>query len=365
MPGSSATAENSPFNVMVVDDTPENLYILTGILRQHGCEVSAMLSGTAALVAAEKNPPDLILLDVTMPEMDGYQVCKSLKANSRLADIPVIFLSALNTPEDKIKGFQAGGVDFVTKPFYFDEVKARVDTHIKLHRLQSQLAFQNQHLQKLVDEKVRELSEAQLATIFALAKLAQGRDDETGSQLERVQIYCRALADHLRADSPYSQQMNSQFISLIYHAAPLHDIGKVAIPDSILLKPGKLTPEEFEIMKTHAAVGEATLSSIAHQHANDFVQMGIEIAGGHHERWDGTGYPRGLAGEAIPLSARIMAVVDVYDALRSERCYKQAIEHTVAVQMIRDAAGSHFDPVVVHAFLALEHEFDQVRRTVE
>lgn len=353
--------DTGAIRVMVVDDAPENLLLLQDMLVQHGCEAFTFLSGMQALKAAKLNPPDLILLDITMPEMDGYQVCESLKAHPRLAKIPVIFLSALDATEDKVKGFEVGGVDFITKPFQFEEVKARIDTHFRLHQLQSTLEFQNQNLRELVAEKARALSEAQHATIFAMSRLVESRDNETGVHIERVQTYCRLLAECLRLGSPYYTQIDAEFVDLIYHASPLHDIGKVAIPDHILLKPGPLSPDEWRVIKTHAAIGEQTLRSIADYHlANPFVRMGIDIAGSHHERWDGSGYPRGLVAEAIPLAARIMAVVDVYDALRSRHCYKEARSHADAVTEIKAAAGSHLDPVVVKAFLDLEQQFERI-----
>lgn len=355
------TGDCSAIRVMVVDDAPENLLLLQDMLAQHGCEAFAFLSGVQALKAAKLNPPDLILLDITMPEMDGYQVCESLKAHPRLAKIPVIFLSALDATEDKVRGFEVGGVDFITKPFQFEEVKARIDTHFRLHQLQSVLEFQNQHLRELVEEKAKALSDAQHATIFAMSRLVDSRDNETGVHIERIQHYCRLLAECLRLGSPYYQQIDAEFVDLIFHASPLHDIGKVAIPDHILLKPGPLDPDEWQVMQTHAQIGEQTLRSIADYHlANPFVRMGIDIAGCHHERWDGSGYPRGLTGDAIPLAARIMAVVDVYDALRSRHCYKAARSHAEAVAEIRAAAGSHLDPVVVAAFLDLAPQFERI-----
>jgi putative two-component system response regulator len=348
--------------VMVVDDTPENLNLIKKMLAEKGFEVLALPSGPLALRAAERVHPDLVLLDITMPGMSGYEVCERFKANPALCDIPIIFLTALSDTEDKVRAFKAGGVDFISKPFQFEEVHARVSTHLKLHELQIRLEYQNENLQRLVDAKVKQLSDAQLALIFAIAKLSENRDADTGKHLERVQNYCRKLAAKLRNDSSYSSRIPAEFPELIYHASPLHDVGKIAIRDHILLKPGVLTPEEFEIMKTHAAIGAETLRSICATHPdNTFLQLGVDIAGGHHERWDGTGYPAGLEGEAIPMSARIMAVADVYDALRSERCYKKAIAHPEVVQYIRSESGMHFDPVIVDAFVAIEQEFDSIR----
>lgn len=360
----SESANGATPRVMIVDDTPENLKLAKTMLGDKGFDILAFPSGILALRAAERIPPDLLLLDITMPEMDGYEVCQRFKANPKLRDVPIIFLTALNETEDKVNAFQAGAVDFITKPFQLEEVYARVTTHLKIHALQTRLEYQNEHLQHLVDDKVKELSEAQLATIFAIVKLSESRDEDTGKHLERVQNYCRCLAVRLMKDAPYATQMQpADYSDLIYHASPLHDVGKIAIPDKILLKPGKLTPEEFVIMKTHAEIGANTLRSIDAAHRdNAFLRMGIDIAGAHHERWDGGGYPLGLSGQAIPLSARIMAVADVYDALRSDRCYKKAIPHRDVVELIKADRGTHFDPVAIDAFLELEAEFDRIRR---
>ena len=359
-------ASDASARIMAIDDSTDNLKLIKSMLEASGFEVLAFLDGVRALHAAERVAPDLVLLDITMPEMDGFEVCERFKAAPKLREIPIIFLTAMNDSAAKIKAFQCGGVDFISKPFHFEEVYARVATHVKIHSLQAKLGYQNRHLQALVDIKARQLSDAQLATIFAIIKLSENRDEDTGKHLERVQAYCKAIARHLMDDSVYATQfVQPDYAELIFHASPLHDVGKIAIRDSILLKPGPLDDEEMRIMRTHAEVGANTLRSIdAAHHANAFLQMGIDIAGAHHERWDGSGYPLGLAREAIPLSARIMALADVYDALRSERCYKQAIAHAAVVDMIRIQKGRHCDPVVVDAFLVLEAEFDNIRRTL-
>jgi putative two-component system response regulator len=338
-------------SVMIVDDTLENLRLLESMLHDKGYQVFAFPNGEMALKAAAKNVPDLILLDIMMPGMDGFEVCGRLKADPKLAEVPVIFLSALSEVADKVKAFHFGGVDYITKPFQFEEVDARVSTHLNLRALQEALESHNLRLQELVDAQVKEISDSQMATIFALAKLAESRDYETGAHLERVQGYCRALAETLMDTSAYGKLIDYNFITTLYQACPMHDIGKVAIPDRILLKPGKLTTDEFEIIKTHTTVGADTLLAVLkHYPQNAFVNMGIDIARSHHERWDGRGYPHGLSKESIPLAARIMAVADVYDALRSIRTYKQAIDHETATQIIEQGSGTQFDPVVAEAF---------------
>jgi putative two-component system response regulator len=291
-----------------------------------------------------------------MPDMDGFEVCRRLKQDVRFRDIPVIFISALTETLDKVKAFGIGGVDYVTKPFQFEEVEARVETHLKLRRYQA-------HLEELVAEQVEEISASQISTIFALSKLAESRDNETGEHLERVQIYCRILAEKLGQEEAYKRIIDGAFINDIFNASPLHDIGKVGIPDHVLLKPGKLTPAEFDIMKKHSPVGAITLEAVRDIYRkNVFINMGISIARYHHECWDGTGYPDGLKGEEIPLAARIMAIADVYDALRSNRCYKRAFSREQSREIIESGSGIKFDPVLVKAFLVLEEKFDRVGR---
>ncbi len=350
-----------PPNILIVDDTVENLQVLGEMLRGEGYKVRPVPSGKLALAAAESDPPDLILLDIMMPEMDGYEVCRKLKQNETLARIPVIFLSALQETQDKIKAFNAGGLDYVTKPFQFEEVKARVSTHLALHRIQDEIERYNHHLESLVQEQVREISESQMATILALAKLTESRDDETGRHIERVQTFCRTLATTLSKQPPFSKIIDEGHIDRIFYASALHDIGKVGIPDSVLLKPGALTPEEFELVKQHTIIGARTLEAARRNYPNNpFINMGILIAKHHHERWDGSGYPSGLKGTDIPLPARIMAVIDVYDALVSQRCYKPAPSHEQSCEIIYAGSGTQFEPAVVDVFRAHAEEF---RRT--
>jgi putative two-component system response regulator len=353
--------ERSGRSVLVVDDAPENLHMLVKILAAQGYKPRAAKSGTLALQAAENDPPDLILLDIMMPGMDGHEVCRRLKANEKLKDIPVIFLSALDDTEDKVKAFAAGCVDYVTKPFRIEEVQARVDAQMKLRQLQTELETHNRHLQDLVRDQVKEISASQMATIFALAKLAEARDDDTGQHLERVQTWCRLLATRCGEQPAHRAEADAVFVENIGHASPLHDVGKVAIRDAVLLKPGKLTPEEFEEMKTHTTAGARTLEAVQGQYPkNAFIRMGIEIARWHHEKWNGTGYPDGLAGTAIPLSGRIMALADVYDALRANRCYRPAMSHEKTRAIILEGCGTHFDPDVVEAFRGLETTFERL-----
>jgi putative two-component system response regulator len=348
-------------DILIVDDNTSNLEVLSDMLKTQGYRPRQARSGMAALRAAESQPPDLVLLDIMMPEMDGYEVCRRFKSDDRLKDIPVVFLSALSETEDKIKAFRVGGADYVPKPFQFDEVKARLETHLGLRRLQIELERYNSELQGLVAEQVKEIADSQMATIFALAKLAESRDDETGRHLEHVQELCRLLATKMREQHKYAEVLDDTYVDNVVHAAPLHDIGKVAIPDRVLLKPGPLTQDEFETMKTHTTLGARTLEAVRKEYAhNAFIDMGVDIARSHHERWDGAGYPDGLIGSDIPLSARIMAVVDVYDAARSRRVYKPARPHDEVCKFILAEAGKQFDPDVVAAFTDLRDEFREV-----
>lgn len=355
-------AENDTQSIMLIDDTPENLKLLDKMLTQKGYHVLSFPRGRLAINAALRKAPDLILLDINMPEMNGYEVCRILKSDVILKDIPVIFISALDETLDKVKAFQSGGIDYITKPFQFEEVNARVETHLRLRRMQAQLEDYNKSLEEKVREQVKDIYNSHMAMMFAMAKLAESRDDDTGKHLERVQTLCKFMSEKLSKKPAYSDLIDNTFITNIYHTSPLHDIGKVGIPDGILLKPGKLTPDEFEIMKTHTIIGSGTLEAVLEKYPkNSFLEMGIEIARHHHEKWDGSGYPDRLSKKAIPLSARIMSIVDVYDALRSERVYKKAFTHETACEMIAESCGKQFDPSIVDAFMEISEEIDDVR----
>jgi putative two-component system response regulator len=348
----SLLSENA--NILVVDDTIENLALLSRMLKDCGYTARPVPNGRLALQAAKNDRPDLILLDITMPEMDGYEVCRLLKQDDQLKEIPVLFISALSQTSEKLKAFEVGGVDYITKPFQFEEVKARVETHLKLHNLQ--MGLENQ-----VNKQVQEIVELQMGMIFGLAKLAEARDNDTGKHLERIQILCRLFADDLHKNPKFSSHINEAYCDRIFHASPLHDIGKVGIPDNILLKPGKLTPEEFEIMKTHTTIGAETLRQVQQRFPiNEFLKMGIKIAQSHHEKWNGQGYPEGLSGNAIPLCARIMAIADVYDAVRSKRVYKPPISHQETCEIIIQGNGSQFDPDLIEVFTKLNEKFNEV-----
>lgn len=351
--------------VLVVDDTPENLSLMAGLLRDH-YRVLVANNGERALALAEgEQRPDAILLDVMMPGMDGFEVCRRLKRSERTRDVPVIFLTARSEVEDEQQGFDVGAVDYITKPISPPIVMARLRTHLTLKRVRDLLIDQNAFLEAEVQRRMRELAAVQDATIMAMASLAETRDNETGNHIRRTQHYVRALALAVRDHPRFKHALaDDREIEILYKSAPLHDIGKVGIPDRILLKPGPLTAEEFEIMKRHTTLGrDAILAAEALLNTPDsFLQRAREIAYSHQEKWDGSGYPEGLSGEAIPLSARLMAVADVYDALISRRVYKAPMSHQEAVKIIAEGRGSHFDPDLVDAFLHIADQFAAIAR---
>ena len=347
--------------IMIVDDTVVNLELLQNLLQRRGYSIMAFPQGKLALKAALKSPPDMLLLDINMPEMDGFEVCSHFKSEPSLAKIPVLFISALEASQDKVRAFAAGGVDYVTKPFQIEELNARVDTHLKIVRMQRELERYNHELEELVQEKVRDIEESHLSTILAMVKLTEYRDVGTGMHIERTRTLCSMLAAKLAEHPEYDGLLSPEYAETIYNAAPLHDVGKVGVPDGILLKPGRLTDDEWEIMKTHSEIGAETLREVRRKYvSNAFVNMGIEIARFHHEKWDGSGYPEGRSREAIPLSARIMAVADVYDALRTRRPYKEPFSHEESFTILQKDSGSHFDPLLVEVFGDLEDEIKEL-----
>ena len=350
--------------VLIVDDNPENLTVI-GELLQPAHAVRAANSGVRALRLARLHPqPDLILLDVMMPEMDGYEVLRQLREQPDTADIPVIFLTALNSADDEERGLLQGAMDYITKPIRPPILLARVRTQLELKQARDLMRDRNSWLQAEVARRMGENQLIQDVTVHALARLAETRDPETGNHLLRTQEYVRTLALRLRREPAYAGQLDDHTVALLAKSAPLHDIGKVGIPDNVLLKPGKLTPEEWTVMKTHARIGAEAIEHAEHDvaHPVEFLQCAKQIARSHHERWDGSGYPDGLAGDAIPLAARLMALADVYDALISRRVYKPPFSHEKAREMILAERGRHFDPAVVDAFADCHAELQAIAR---
>lgn len=344
--------------VLVIDDIPENLTLMYQLLKDD-YKVKGANGGERGLTLAETANPDLILLDIMMPEIDGYQVCQQLKSNPATSDIPIIFLTAKAERVDEHKGLKLGAVDYITKPINPEIVKARVKTHVSLKVASDTLKGKNKVLEQEVKRRTTEalrqkaeLHAIQDVAFYAMVSLAETRDNETGNHIRRTQAYIKRLAEQLRENPRYTSTLNNDFIDLLYKSAPLHDIGKIGIPDTILLKEGPLTSDEFEVMKTHTTIGYEAIKN-AEQVSNQsmhFLDVAKEIAYSHHERWDGNGYPLGLTGEEIPLSARLMAIADVYDALISKRVYKPAFTHLDAVQIITSGKGTQFDPDVTDAF---------------
>jgi putative two-component system response regulator len=345
--------------VLVVDDTPDNITLISSLLKDL-YKVKIANNGEKALkIAASDSPPDLILLDIMMPEMDGYEVITRLKADESTREIPVIFLTAKVEVEDEKLGLELGAVDYITKPISPPIVLARVRTHLDLKMARDFLKDRNKYLEEEVRQRTREVAAVQDVTIQAMAALAETRDNETGNHIRRTQWYVKLLAERLRHLPRFRAELDDdKTIDLIVKSAPLHDIGKVGIQDRILLKPGRFEADEFEIMKGHARLGRDAIVSAQQSLELElpFLAYAKEIAYCHQEKWDGSGYPEGLSGDDIPVSARIMAIADVYDALVSRRVYKEGMPHEKALGILVESKGSHFDPDMVDAFLEIADE---------
>jgi putative two-component system response regulator len=351
-----------PVTVLVVDDAPENLMALSQALADQ-YRVKAAKDGQGALQIAAGNPaPDLIVLDIAMPGLDGFEVCRRLKANPATAEIPVIFLTAKSEIEDEQRGFELGAIDYIFKPISPPIVRARVKTHLQLKASADFLKNQNQFLEQEVMRRTQEVRAIQDVAVLAVASLAETRDNETGNHIRRTQFYVRTLATHLQTHPRFKFQLDDAMIDLMFKSAPLHDIGKVGIPDRILLKPSPLDPDEFEIMKGHTTLGFESIVQAEQRLGSsiDFLRCAKEIALSHQEKWDGSGYPEGRGGDDIPLSARLMAVADVYDALISRRVYKLPFSQGKSIGIMRQGRAVHFDPDILDAFLAHIDEFKAI-----
>ncbi len=348
--------------ILVVDDTPENLTVLGDVLQPH-YRLRMATSGQRALAIAASDPqPDLVLLDVMMPGMDGYAVLQHLREDSRTAHIPVIFVTAMDGMADEQRGLALGAADYITKPVRPPIVLARVRTQLENKQMRDWLQDKNTWLEAEVAQRMGENLVIQDLSIHALARQAETRDPETGNHLRRTQEYLRVLALRLQRLPDFAAVLTERWVAMLVKSAPLHDIGKVGIPDYVLLKPGVLTPDEWEIMKGHARLGSDAIEQAERDAVQpvEFLRLAKEIAHYHHEKWDGSGYPEGLAGRAIPISARLMALADVFDALISRRVYKAAYSLDAARAIIVGESGRHFDPQVVSAFVAAFDEFKAI-----
>ncbi|MEQ1738633.1 MAG: HD domain-containing phosphohydrolase [Methyloglobulus sp.] len=351
----------SDATILVIDNDFDNLTLMCGLLKDHCKEVEAATDVEQALKIVQSDaPPDIILLDVTMPKADGYEVCKQLKANPNTSDIPIIFLIDRDELIDQNYGFEINPVDYITKPISDAIVLARVKTHLEAKSIKAVLRDQKIFIENQVHERTAELVATQYASIYAMGYLAAARENVTGNHLFRNQNYVKILAEKLRFNPRFSSFLSGDdIIEFMYMTSPLHDIGNVGIPDRILLKPGRLTPDEFEIIKAHTQLGRNVITQAERDLGIEvpILKFASNIIYSHHEKWDGSGYPEGLAGDAIPIAARIMAIPDVYDALISRRVYKAPVPHEQAVKIILQGKGTHFDPDIVDSFYEIHEEF--------
>jgi putative two-component system response regulator len=355
-------------SILVVDDEITNLSLVSGLLREH-YQVKVAKDADRAIELAQREQPDLILLDVMMPIIDGYEVCRMLKVDALTSNIPVIFLTSQTDTENEELGLSLGAVDYITRPIRPGILLSRVRAHLSEALTARSMRVNNEYLEFEVNKRSKQLTAMQDVTILAMASLSETRDTDTGNHLRRTQNYVRLLAQHMKSKPEYEDYLNDEVVDVLYRCAPLHDIGKVGIPDRILLKPGKYTEDEYEFMKRHPALGREALESAQRVAGSaavqlggpaDFFEIAKDIVYSHHEKWDGSGYPQGLQGKQIPIPARLMSIADVYDALISPRVYKPAMLHTKAVEIIVEGRGGFFAPELVDAFLELQHAFQNI-----
>lgn len=358
--------DNHKSKILIVDDEPRNRLLLNNMCENMGYKTFQATNGEEAIDYAVDNSPDLIIMDVIMPKMNGFDSTEKIKADDRTKQIPVIIVTALGSREDLLTGISKGADDFLTKPYDFEELAMRIKNNLKIKKYNDLLKENNDILEEKVQQRTQELQKAlfelnlahdstkaaYLETIYRLTLATEFKDQATGSHIKRISLYARKIAETL--------SMNTEFIENIFHASPMHDIGKVGIPDSILLKPGALNAEEWEIMKTHTTIGAKILEGSE----STFLKMGQEIARNHHETWDGSGYPNGLSKTQIPISARITIIADQYDALRSTRPYKKPFTHDEALKIITEGDGrtspDHFDPDIIKAFIEINKDFGEI-----
>lgn len=360
--------------VLIVEDSPIIRRLIRDQVKKLGYEAREAENGAEALISMQESLPDCVILDLMMPVMSGPELLDKMQESEQLRNVPVIVVTALSDMDKIVYCIEKGAADYMQKPFRAQVLRARLASCIerkKLHdremELQHQLSEHNALLEERVTRQVKQITAAQLSTIFAMCKLAESRDEDTGEHIERTREICYLLAKRLiEKPNPSEAPPPPDLAENIRTAAPLHDIGKVAVSDLILQKPGKLTPEEFETMKTHTSAGHSLLADVDNLHpGNNFIHMGKEIALYHHEKWNGKGYPTGMTEYEIPVSARIMALADVYDALTHQRCYKPAMSHEDAMQIILEGRGTHFDPYLTDLFVELENDIIQVSRELD
>jgi len=348
--------------VLFVDDEEEILNSFRRAFSDEPCKTFFAKNGEEALEILLHQEVHVVLLDIMMPRLNGYEICRRIKSDTNGELTQVILVSGKASVESRLKGYEVGADDYIVKPFDNNELLAKVKVQFRLRDALAKLASHNAELEEMVRQRTTQITETRDVTVFALAKLAESRDPETGEHLERLRAYSQILAEQLARQGPYTNEINEQFLENLYRSSPLHDIGKVGVPDTILLKPGQLSSDEFKIMKQHTLIGEETLKMAAeHSRSGGFLAMAIDIARAHHERFNGDGYPYGIAQQDIPLSARIVALVDVYDALTSIRVYKSAIKPIVAKSMIEQEEAKHFDPAIVNAFRICWDDFLNVQ----
>lgn len=338
-------------NILIVDDVLANLVVLSEMIKELGYIPRPVVSVKQAQSAIEKKMPNLILLDISMPDITGFEYCTMLKASVKTRDIPIVFISALDSVDDKVKGFRLGAVDYISKPFEKEEVSVRLSTHLKLYQMQQELESYNHRLHKMVNDQMQLVTREQKNILRALASLVEAKGDESGTHISMIGANCRLMAMSLQFSPRFEKEITASFIEEIELASQLHDLGFVAINDTILYKNEELKPEEWEILKTHAEIGARHLEEIYELGSkNDFMKMAIDIARYHHENWDGSGYPRGLKGTEIPLAARIVKILDCFDVLNRDRCYRNAFSREESLVIMERETGKQFDPEIMAIF---------------
>lgn len=349
--------KNQKPNILIVDDVSANLVILSEMVKSAGYIPRPVISVKQALAAINQKAPQLILLDITMPEIDGFELCSMLKADAKTRDIPIIFISALDSVEDKVKGFKLGAVDYIAKPFEKEEVTLRLNTHLKIFKMQQELETYNKKLHKMVNSQIQKVANEQKNILYALASILETRYNDYEGHLDMIGANCRLFSMSLQFSPKFDKEITGSFIDSIEAASQLHDIGMFAIRDEIIFKENPLSEEEWEVIKTHSEKGARCLEKIyKYSGNNELIGMAADIARYHHENWDGTGYPYGLKGEEIPLAARIMAIVDVYDALNHDRCYRKAYSNKESLEIMQSETGKRFDPDMMEIFNKIQKQ---------